>query len=395
MNPTNPTNPTNLPFPKGALHDILVLDLSRMLPGPYCSMILADHGARVIAIEDKRQYAADGLFLPTVQRNKEHMALDLKSQEGRAIFGRLVRDADVLIEGFRPGVAGRLGVDYAAVRRIKDDIIYCSISGYGQTGPHRDRAGHDVNYLGYAGVLDLIGQPQGPPAIPGIQIADIAGGGLNAVIGILLALVERRRSGQGQHIDISMADGSLAFLPVAQYWKELTGDLPRRSDNMLSHRYACYNTYATADGRYMAVGALEGRFWKQLCHQLDLERYADLQYDESRRLEIIEALRTCFLKKGQAEWESALADLDLCVSAVRTIDEALDSALFRARDMVMQVPGADGASETALGVPVKLSATPGSVRTPRARFGEHTHKILREYGYAEEQIRLLEEKKII
>lgn len=366
-------------LPKGALEGILVLDLSRLLPGPYCSMILADHGARVIAIEDERQYAADGLFLPTVQRNKEHIALDLKSEDGLSIFGRMVQEADVLIEGFRPGVTQRLGIDYDSVRRIKDDIIYCSISGYGQTGPYRERAGHDVNYLGYAGVLDLIGPSDQPPAIPGIQVADLTGS-LNAVIGILLALFERQRSGQGQHIDISMTDGMLAFLPVAQYWRELSGENPQRSDNMLSHRYACYNTYTAADGRYIAVGALEGRFWKNLCAQLGLPQYADLQYDETRRIEIIDALRARFLQKNSGEWEKDLAGLDLCVSVVRTIDEAFQSPLFHDRDMVVQVARADGTSETALGVPVKLSATPGSVRTPRAQFGEHTQKIRAEFG---------------
>jgi crotonobetainyl-CoA:carnitine CoA-transferase CaiB-like acyl-CoA transferase len=375
MNPNNPTNPTN----RGALDGILVLDLSRLLPGPYCSMILADHGARVIAIEDERQNATDGLFLPTVQRNKEHVALDLKSETGLAIFGRLLRQADVLIEGFRPGVAQRLGIDYDSVRRIKDDIIYCSISGYGQTGPYRERAGHDVNYLGYAGVLDLIGPKDGPPAIPGIQMADLTGS-LNAVIGILLALFERRHSGQGQRIDISMTDGMLAFLPVAQYWRELTGNHPQRSNNMLSHRYACYNTYTSADGRYIAVGALEGRFWKNLCARLGLPQYVDLQYDETRRIEIIDAFRTRFLEKNGEEWETELADIDLCVSVVRTMDEAFQSPLFRERAMLVQVPRPDGTLETNLGVTVKLSATPGSVRTRRAQFGEHTQKILAEYG---------------
>jgi crotonobetainyl-CoA:carnitine CoA-transferase CaiB-like acyl-CoA transferase len=382
-------------FPKGTLNDIVVLDLSRLLPGPYCSMILADHGARVIAIEDKRQYAADGLFLPTVQRNKEHMTLDLKSAEGLAVFGRLLRSADVMIEGFRPGVSARLGIDYPAVQRIKDDIIYCSITGYGQTGPYRDRAGHDINYLGYSGVLDLIGPPDRPPSIPGIQIADIAGGGMNAAIGILLALYERQRSGRGQHIDISMSDGMLAFLPVAQYWKELTGERPRRSDNMLSHHYACYNTYVAADGRHIAVGALEGRFWKRLCKELGLEQYAHLQYDEARRVEIIEAVQACFSRKSAGEWEEALGGLDLCVSAVRTIDEAMALPLFRERAMVVEVPRADGSNETALGVPVKLGASPGSVRTARAGFGQHTKEILKQYGYSHQQIEVLEMKDVI
>ncbi|MFZ1985678.1 MAG: CaiB/BaiF CoA-transferase family protein [Desulfatitalea sp.] len=380
---------------QGALSGITVLDLSRLLPGPFCSMILADHGARVIAIEDKKQYAADGLFLPTVQRNKQHICLDLKSSEGKQIFFRLLRDADVLIEGFRPGVVARLGVDYETVRRVKADIIYCAISGFGQTGPWRDRAGHDVNYLGDTGVLDLMGETGRPPAIPGIQIADMAGGGMNAAIGVLLALFARQRTGQGQYIDISMTDGMLALLPVAHYWTELMGAAPLRGQNMLSHRYACYNTYETADGRYIAVGALENRFWKSLCHQLGLAHYAGLQYDEGRAAEIIAALRAAFKARSLTEWEERLGGLDLCVSGIRTIDEALGSAHFKERQMVVDVARPDGGIDTELGVSVKLSATPGSVRTPRARFGQDTHAVLKAYGYSDAQIEQLQAKDII
>jgi crotonobetainyl-CoA:carnitine CoA-transferase CaiB-like acyl-CoA transferase len=382
-------------FPPGALEGVTVLDLSRLLPGPYCSMILADHGARVIAIEDKKQYAADGLFLPTVQRNKRHMTLDLKTVEGREIFFRLAATADVVIEGFRPGVVERLGVDYDSVRRVRPDIIYCSITGYGQSGPCRDRVGHDVNYLGHAGVLDLMGDPERPPSIPGIQIADIAGGGMNGAIGILLALFARQRTGQGQHIDIAMTDGMLAMLPVAQYWQSFSGQPPRRGENLLSHRYACYNTYETADGRHVAVGALESRFWKGLCAQMGMARYADLQFDETRRQEIIDAFRAAFRTQPLAHWEATLGRMDLCVSAIRTLAEALAAPMFRQRAMVLAVALEGGTEETALGVPVKLSATPGSVRTPNARFGQHTREILAEYGYTPEQIKAFEARNVI
>lgn len=382
-------------FAQGALEGVKVLDLSRLLPGPYCSMILADHGARVIAIEDKKQYAADGLFLPTVQRNKRHMTLDLKTDEGKEIFFRMAATADVVMEGFRPGVVERLGVDYDSVRRVKPDIIYCSITGYGRSGPFRDRVGHDVNYLGHAGVLDLMGDPDRPPSIPGIQIADIAAGGMNGAIGILLALFARQRTGQGQHIDISMTDGMLAMLPVAHQWRAFAGQAPRRGDNLLSHRYACYNTYETADGRYLAVGALESRFWKTLCAQLGLFQYADLQFDDARRREIIDAFRDAFRQKSMAEWEAVLGSMDLCVSGINTLAEALNAPLFRQREMVLEVPLADDTPETALGVPVKLSATPGSVRTPNARFGQHTREILAEYGYAADQIKAFEARKVI
>ena len=371
---------------KGALSGIMVLDLSRLLPGPYCSMILADHGARVIAIEDKKQYAADGLFLPTVQRNKEHISLDLKSDGGREIFFRLVEKADVLIEGFRPGVVQRLGVDYETVRGVKADIIYCSITGYGQSGPLRDRVGHDINYLSYAGVLDLMGAPDRPPSIPGVQLADIAAGGMNAAIGILLALFAREKNGLGQHVDISMTDGVFAMLPVAQYWHEIMGQTPPRGDNMLSHRYACYNTYETADGRYIAVGALEGRFWKTLCTHLGLTQYIHLQYDEGRRAEIIDVFRRTFMQKSMADWEEEFSGLETCVSGVHTLEEALASPLFRERKMVVDLAGGNGRSETDIGVPVQLSATPGAVRTARAQFGQSTRNLLEELGYTAESI---------
>src|SRR5210317_2577968 len=224
----------------GALDGVTVIDLSRLLPGPYCSMILADHGARVIAVENKR-FMADGLFFNTINRNKEHMSLNLKTDAGQQIFFKLIEKADVLLEGFRPGVVDRLGADYESVRKVNPKIIYCSITGYGQDGPFRDRVGHDVNYLSYAGVLDLIGEKDHPPAIPGVQIADIAGGGMNAAIGILLALFAREKTGKGQYIDISMTDSMVSLLPVALFFRQLTGQEPTRADEFLSHRYACYN----------------------------------------------------------------------------------------------------------------------------------------------------------
>ncbi|MBT8353082.1 MAG: CoA transferase, partial [Desulfofustis sp.] len=253
---------------KGSLTGVRVLDLSRLLPGPYCSMLLADHGAEVISIEDRR-FEPDDLFFTSLYRNKKHLSLNLKSEEGKRIFDQLADQCDVLIEGFRPGVAARLGIDYDTVHQRFPAIVYCSISGYGQTGPWADKAGHDINYLGTSGVLDLIGPAAGPPSIPGIQIGDI-GGSLNAVIGILLALLARHRSGRGQYVDISMTDGLLGFLSLPHYFYLQTGTLPKRSSELLSHRYGCYNTYETADGSSIAVGALEDRFWRQLCTALSI-----------------------------------------------------------------------------------------------------------------------------
>ncbi|MBW2356312.1 MAG: CoA transferase [Deltaproteobacteria bacterium] len=379
---------------QGALKGISILDLSRLLPGPDASRILADHGARVISVEDKR-FLADGLFMTTVNRNKEHVSLNLKTEAGREIFFKLAERSDVVMEGFRPGVVDRLGVGYEAVRQVRPDVIYCSITGYGQDGPFRDRAGHDVNYLSQAGVLGLIGEADRPPSIPGIQIADMVGGGLNAVIGILLALHHRSQTGQGQYIDISMTDGSVALLPFAQFWRDLTGKEPQRGDTLLSHRYACYNTYQTADGRHLSIGAVENRFWKNLCDHFGVPEFTPLQYDDSRRREIIAFFRERFKTKTLDQWTEELGPLDVCFGRIQSFDEVFDDPLFIARQMVVDLPSPDGRPGKALGVPVKLSASPGAVRTPAAAFGASTRAVLAELGYSPADIDRLAAEEVI
>jgi crotonobetainyl-CoA:carnitine CoA-transferase CaiB-like acyl-CoA transferase len=379
---------------RGALCDLLVLDLSRLLPGPYCTMILADHGARVIAIEDRR-FRDEEIFPATVNRNKEHMTLNLKTVEGREIFYRLAAAADVVVEGFRPGVVQRLGVDYETIKKINPRIVYCAVTGYGQTGPLRDRAGHDVNYLAHAGVLDLIGEADRTPAIPGVQIADMAGGGLNAAVGILLALLARGKSGRGQYIDISMTDGAASLLSLQLHFQQVDGRSPRRGDSRFSHHYACYNTYETRDGRYIAIGAVENRFWQMLCDHLGVPEYSALQYNEGRRKEILDFVRSAIRKKNLAQWEEDLADIDACWAPVRTLDDVLQAPLFCERDMVMEIEGEEGGTTTLLGTPIKLSDTPGGIRTAPPAFGGNTRAILSEFGYSTEETRVLEEKGVV
>jgi crotonobetainyl-CoA:carnitine CoA-transferase CaiB-like acyl-CoA transferase len=362
-----------------------------MLPGPFCSMILADHGARVISVEDKR-FMADNLFITTVNRNKEHMSLNLKTTEGKEVFSRLVKKTDVFLEGFRPGVVHKLGIDYDTVRKINPKIVYCSITGYGQIGPYRNRAGHDVNFLGYSGVLDLMGEPDRPPSIPGVQIADIAGGGMNAAIGVLLALLFRQKTGKGQYIDISMTDGMVSLLPLTLFLRQRTGEDPRRGESLLSHRYAFYNIYETADGRHITIGAVENRFWKKLCDYLGVPEYGPLQYNENRRNEILDFMRTSFKKKSLAEWEAELGDLDVCWGKVQNLNEVLKDPLFMDRGMVIDILQKNGEKIKALGVPVKLSETPGTIRTEPVGFGESTKSILKELGYTENQIKAFSDK---
>jgi crotonobetainyl-CoA:carnitine CoA-transferase CaiB-like acyl-CoA transferase len=378
---------------KGALAGITVLDLSRLLPGPYATMILADHGARVINIEDRR-FEAEGLMVGPVCRNKEHVALDLKTGAGREIFLQLAARADVVLEGFRPGVVARLGVDYPAVRRVNPEIVYCSLTGYGQTGPLRDQAGHDVNYLARSGVLDLMGAAGGPPLIPGIPMADLVGG-IHAALGVLLALFARERTGRGQAVDVSMTDGMLALLPVALLMRQWLGQAPPRGDGMLSHRYACYNVYETADGRHITVGCVENRFWRRLCDFLGVPEFVPLQYDEARRQEVIDHLRHTFRQKPLEAWAAALTPLDACCAPVRSVEEALHDPHFRERRMVTEVPGPGGERQLALGVPIQLGGTPGAIRTPPVGFGENTIAILKELGYGAEEIDQLARQGII
>lgn len=368
----------------GALSGVKVLDLSRLLPGPYCSMILADHGAEVIAVED-RKFKED-LFFNEVNRNKRHMSLNLKTEQGRKIFFRLAKEADVLLEGFRPGVVKRLGVGYEVVKKINPDIIYCSITGYGQTGPLRDRVGHDVNYLSTAGILDLIGASGAPPSIPGLQFADIAGGSMNAVIGILLALHVKEKTGKGQYIDISITDGMTNFLMLPYFFNRLLGRTPQRSNELLSHRYACYNTYETADGRFISIGAVEHQFWKRLCEHFDVPEYIGLQYDDGHREVIIDFMRKTFKKKTVAKWDKEFADIEVCYAKIQNLEEVMNDPFFKEREMVVDFAQKNGKIAKTFGIPVKLSETPGTIGTEPDVFGGSTQDILREMGYSKEQI---------
>ena len=379
---------------RGSLAGLRVLDLSRMLPGPFCSMILADHGADVIAVEDRR-FQKDGLFFSTVNRNKRHLALNLKTVEGKEIFCRLAEKTDIILEGFRPGVVQRLGVDYQSVRQINPGIIYCSITGYGQSGAGRNRPGHDVNYMSEAGILGLIGPAAGKPSIPGVQFADIAGGSMNAVTGILLALYTRTQSGRGQYIDISMTDGMVGYLSLPHQFSIASGKVPVRSDGILSHRYGCYNTYETKDGVYIAVGAVEHRFWQRLCELLEVPELGGCQYDDDKREEIIATLTRIFSSRTAAQWDCLLTDEDVCYSRVRSYREVLESPMFREREMVVDIETGDGRKVKELGIPVKLSETPGSIRSAAVGFGSSTLEILGELGYSEEQVAALREKNIV
>ncbi len=364
-----------------ALEGIQVLDLSRLFPGPYCSMILGDLGAEVLRIEERR-FAGEGPGMPTIMRNKRHMTLNLKHPQGRQVFYRLVKGADVVLEGFRPGVTERLGIHYPCLKEVNEKIIYCSITGYGQDGPYKNMVGHDINYLSFGAVLGLTGELNGKPVIPPIQVADMAAGGMYAALGIMAALLSREKTGKGQYIDISMLDGIISMLPFPASMLWSRGTVPQRGDTLLSGRYPCYNVYETKEGKYISLGALEHRFWVALCKKLRREDFIPYQFDEGeKREEIFAFLRQVFGDKTREDWMEELKDLDVCFGKVLHLDEALHDPQVIHRQMVVEFTDPPKKRTKLLALPIKLSETPPDIRRAPAKFGEHTEEVLTGLGF--------------
>lgn len=379
---------------QSALSGVMVLDLSRMLPGPYCTTILADHGARVITIAELQKDKPDvtALPIPTLNRNKELIRIDLKQAEGKEVFYRLCEDADVIVEGFRPGVTKKLGIDYDSIRSFNCSLIYCSITGYGQAGPRSGQVGHDLNYLGMSGVLDLLTPSGAAPRIPALQFADLVSG-MNAALGILLALFRREITGLGQHIDIAMADSVLALTAVPFTLHHLEQPFGC-GDSLLSHGYACYDVYRTADDRYVTVAALEPKFFAELCRALGLEPLIPLQYQPEQQDKIRREFQRVFLTKRGEDWQNQLESEEVCVSLMAPFTEALTDKQFQSRSLLTSVN--DGAKQvTLLGIPIKLSLTPGSIRQPPPKPDKLNTDLLLEFGYSLEQIKQLCIRKIV
>jgi len=388
------------------LEGLIVLDLSRLLPGGFCSLLLADFGADVIKVEDTgmgdyirwappyyegaQESTRSALFL-SLNRGKRSIRVNLKSELGQEVLLRLVRDADVLLESFRPGVLDRLGVGYERLRRENPGLVYCAITGYGQDGPHRNRSGHDMNYLGLNGLLGLTGDREGPPVQAAGQIADLGGGALMAAVGILVALRERERSGQGQLVDCSMFDGALSWLAMLAAEMFAGGHAPRRGDIGLAGRYNCYRPYACADG-YVTLGALEPKFWQAWCKGVQRPDLLAHAFD-SPGSESHAAVTDIFRQRTREQWRGFASEYDCCLEPVLGLDEALDSELVAARQMVVGLTQ-PGVAEPVklLGVPIKLSRTPGdAARAPAPELGEHTDVVLADAGFSQSEIAALHE----
>ncbi len=379
-----------------ALEGIKVVDLTRLAPGPYCTMFLADLGADVIKVEpgggraqafssamageERRAYDAEN-------RNKRSIVLNLKAPEAQEIFYKLAKDADVIVEEFRPGVVKRLGVDYDTIKKINPRIVYCSVTGYGQDGPYQEVSGHDINYISIAGAQSMIGQRGGPPAVIANLIADYAAGGMQGAIGILAALMARERTGKGQYVDISMTDGVLSLMhaEAAQYFS--TGAVPTRGDVLFFGGMPFYNIYETKDGKYVSLGALEPWFYQNLCKALGREDFSPYEFDTGeKREEIFAYFRETFLTKTRDEWVELLRQADVPVAPVYPLDEAFSDPQLNHRKMVVEMDHPKFGKVKQVGISIKLSETPGQVRSLAPLAGQHTDDILQELGYSKEKI---------
>ena len=381
------------------LQGVRVLDFSQLLPGPLCTQHLADLGAEVIKIEkpgsgDAARASPTGetsmLFL-LVNRNKRSLTLDLARPEGVALAHQLVNTADVLVEGFRPGVMARLGLDYATLAAINPKLVYCSITGYGQDGPYAARAGHDLNYQSLAGILEQNGAAGGAPLPGNFQAADLAGGVLSAAMGLLAALFDAQRTGRGRHVDVAMTDCALSHLimPLAAMESYGEGRPMARGDDYTSGRLPCYGVYETADGRHLALGAIEPQFWANFCQaaghpELIMQGWAMGEEGVAAKA----AIAALVAARTLAQWSALLEEVDACATPVLRLDEVLEHPRTRARGLVVEAQHPDDGERRyrQYAFPIKMTDYVFSVARPAPRLGEHSREVLEALGHDATQI---------
>jgi crotonobetainyl-CoA:carnitine CoA-transferase CaiB-like acyl-CoA transferase len=397
---------TDLSAFKDALAGLTVLDLTRLLPGAYCTQMLADLGADVIKVEEpgrgdyNREFPPinvkeSGSFL-LLNRNKRSVTVNLKTDNGKAILRRLAARADILVEGFRPGVMDRLGVGYEALTKENPRLIYCAISGYGQDGPYAKTPGHDLNYMALAGALQLFGKAGEGPIVPGLSIADQGGGSLMAAFGILAAVLGRARTGKGQFVDVSMTDGAVSWLGYHAADYLFAGVEPKGGERRFIGQAPCYNVFRCADGRHITLGLIEPQFWNRFCDIVGLPDLKEEQWPEGEaadrqmgRVADLMASRSC------DEWMALLGPADLPVAPVNTMREAFDDPQLKHREMLLEMDHPVEGRIPQLGFPIKFSDTPGRLRTPPPLLGEHNDEVLRSLGYADGDIEELRRKSAI
>jgi len=391
-----------MPLP---LEGTRVLDLSQVLPGGLCTQILADLGADVIKIENpnggdgfrKAPPLVDdtGSFFLVINRNKRSMTLNMHEEEGRAILRRMIPDADVLVENFRPGMMGRWELDYETVRGLNPRLVYCSLTGFGQDGPYSQKPAHDLNILAISGILDLLGERGRRPIVPAVQIAG-AGGAIQAALGILSALLRRQLCGSGQYLDVSLLDGLSPFLGLIMSEFAVRRAAPGRGEARVGGGYACYNLYETKDGRCIALGCLEDKFWESFCRAVGREDLiGDLLAPLDRQAEIIAELRAVFLKRTRGEWVELLDRFDVCFSTVNALDEVLEDPQVRHRGLWFRARHPVHGEILQQAFPIKSTGEQPGWRTAPPILGEHTDELLEKLQYDASAIAGLRKRRII
>ena len=390
----------------GPLASLKVLDFSTLLPGPFASLLLADMGAEVLRIESPTRMDLLRVLPPQdhgvsashayLNRNKRSLALDLKQPEALEVIKQLLEDYDIVLEQFRPGVMDRLGLGYEALKAINPKLIYVSITGYGQTGPYKDRAGHDINYLALAGLASYTGRADAGPLPLGMQVADVAGGSLHGVIGLLAAVIARQQSGLGQHLDVSMTDCAFSLNAMSGAGYLACGVEPGPEEQLLNGG-SFYDYYRSRDGRWLSVGSLEPAFMKPLCAALGLEELASLglSAQPAQQKKLKDALKVEFEKHDFADLCALFAELDACVEPVLSLGEAVLHPQLQARELVTQVPRGDGSSQAQMACPLKFSQGLPEPRHIGAALGQHTDQVLGELGFSAQRIEQLRRAKVI